>query len=153
MPKGTVKYEPAGTGFGLRKKREKQPIVSRKISSGMHIIRYFSRVRPGNCQIQRQNLHAIRVTPGKLGFQVLPGRKCSVRCGERHTLCRTGIQQRRYSRLNKLFADAEGSSSSRASAKSCGGETKELAFIQTPPFWPGRAYPSILQAERISPTR
>ena len=28
-----------------RKKREKQPIVSRKISSGMHIIRYFSRVR------------------------------------------------------------------------------------------------------------
>ena len=41
-PKGTVKYELAGTGFSLQQKAEKQPIVSGKISSEIPSERYFS---------------------------------------------------------------------------------------------------------------
>ena len=44
-PKGTVKYELAGTGFSLQQKAEKQPIVSGKISSEIPSERYFSRMR------------------------------------------------------------------------------------------------------------
>ena len=41
-PKGTVKYELAGTGFNLQQKAEKQPIVSGKISFEIPSERYFS---------------------------------------------------------------------------------------------------------------
>ena len=41
-PKGTVKYELAGTGFSLQQKAEKQPIVSGKISYEIPSERYFS---------------------------------------------------------------------------------------------------------------
>ena len=44
-PKGTVKYELAGTGFSLQQKAKKQPIVSGKISSEIPSERYFSRMR------------------------------------------------------------------------------------------------------------
>ncbi len=44
-PKGTVKYELAGTGFSLQQKAEKQPIVSGKISFEIPSERYFSRMR------------------------------------------------------------------------------------------------------------
>ena len=43
-PKGTVKYELAGTGFNLQQKAEKQPIVSGKISFEIPSERYFSRM-------------------------------------------------------------------------------------------------------------
>ena len=44
-PKGTVKYELAGTGFNLQQKAEKQPIVLGKISFEIPSERYFSRMR------------------------------------------------------------------------------------------------------------
>ena len=60
-PKGTVKYEPAGTGFGLPQKTgETAHSVAKDFVRNAHHTVFFPRAA-GSCQIQSSKMYAVRI--------------------------------------------------------------------------------------------